>query len=296
MRNKVKARLKRAAYMFLTFIIIAALIVAGVIIGIDIVDMFRAVTVNRQVQEMYHSGLSRGGVFAFMGRAYAGEAPAGADGMDEFAPDTSLNVQEDFALLYEENPDIIGWLTAGGDIDLPVVQRDNEYYLNHNFYGQADSNGTVFLNEMNVFYPRDKVLLIHGHNMRSGAMFGQLRKYADEAYMRGHALITFRTIYDEQTPYYVPVAAFDASMQPQAAGYFDVTPMNFATDEQCRDYLEQVLEKSYWSAPADVTYEDELLMLITCSYKHEDGRFMLLCRKLREDESPEQMEELYKNN
>ena len=60
-------------------------------------------------------------------------------------------MQEDFARLYEENPDVIGWLTAGETIDLPVVQRDNEYYLSHNYFGEWDSNGTVY---RSYRYPR----------------------------------------------------------------------------------------------------------------------------------------------
>ena len=43
----------------------------------------------------------------------------------------------------------------------------------------------------------------------------------------------------------------------------------------------------------DVNAEDELLMLVTCSYQHEDGRFMLICRKLRPDETPEAVKALF---
>ena len=42
-----------------------------------------------------------------------------------------------------------------------------------------------------------------------------------------------------------------------------------------------------------MTVEDKLLMLVTCSYFQEDGRFVLVCRALRENETPEQISELY---
>ena len=71
--------------------------------------------------------------------------------------------------------------------------------------------------------------------------------------------ITFRSVYDAEDVYYVLVAAFNASMNPASAGYFDVTA------------------------------KDELIVLITCSYQHEDGRFMLYCRRLREGETPQAM-------
>ena len=36
-------------------------------------------------------------------------------------------------------------------------------------------------------------------------------------------------------------------------------------------------------------------MLITCSYDLVDSRYLLICRQLREDETPEEMEALYQN-
>lgn len=214
------------------------------------------------------------------------EAPIEQCGGQEMFAQT-LEIQPDFEALYQRNGDIVGWLTAGGDIDYPVVQRDNEYYLYHDYYGAPDANGTIFLNEFNVIAPRDSVLLIHGHNMKSGAMFGGLPQYADERYMREHALITFRSIYDAEDGYYVPVAAFDASMIPGAEGYFDITPMNFDDADRQTEFLAELKARSLWQSPADAAAGDELIALVTCSYRYADGRFVLYCRRLRADETPE---------
>lgn len=214
-------------------------------------------------------------------------------------------VQEDFLKLYEANKDIVGWLKAGDRIDDPVVQRDNDYYLTHNFYGKSDSNGTLFLNMNNALIPRDDVLLIHGHNMRSGAMFGTLLKDMNYEYMCQYPLISFRTIYDAEDVYYTPIAAFNASMMPENAEYFDITQIVFEDDtpdgtegterksKAYQAYLEDLDERTIWKPLVDVNVEDELLMLVTCSYFQEDGRFVLVCRKLREDEDPERLAALY---
>ncbi len=289
MKLSTNARMRRTAYVLLTIVMLAALFIAGAILVIDMVDMWRARVVRNEVQELYRPGASVGFPALWIGTAQAEETEPIPDAVPQALPE----IHEDFARLYEKNPDIIGWLTAGDRMDLPVVQRDNAYYLNHNYFGELDSNGTVFLNERNVLYPRDQVLLIHGHNMRSGEMFGTLREYADEAYMRSHALISFRTVDEAESPYYVPVAAFDASMVPQEAGYFDITPMNFVSEEAFQDYLQQALDRSYWRSPVDATMEDQFIMLLTCSYTHVDGRFALLCRKLREGESADAMQALY---
>ena len=282
---------RKTLYVLLTLVMIVALAAAAAIVAVDLVDMWRGHTVSDQVQKLYRPGASGGLLSLLIGSASAEEAPPAAD--EAFIPVQLPDVQEDFALLYEANPDVIGWLTAGEEIDLPVVQRDNEFYLSHNFFGEPDNNGTVFLNEMNVFYPRDSILLLHGHNMRSGRMFGTLTKYKDADYAHAHPLVTFRTIYDERTQYYVPVAGFEASMLRDGQGFFDVVPMNFETEEAFQDYLDRALRRSAWPVPVDVAPTDELLMLLTCTYHHLDGRFVLLCRKLREGETPEDMLGLY---
>lgn len=287
---------RKIIYALLTVVMVISLVIAGAIVAIDLVDLWRAGNVSNEVQQLYRPGASGGWLAALIGAASAEEEiPLAEDGAREetLAPVELPDVQEDFLLLYEKNPDVIGWLTAGETIDLPVVQRDNEYYLSHNYFGEWDSNGTVFLNERNVFYPRDSILLLHGHNMRSGAMFGTLVKYEKADYAFAHALLTFRTLYEEETAYYVPVAAFHASMLADEAGYFDVTPMNFDTQEAFQAYLDAVLKRSAWTSPVDVNTQDELLMLLTCSYYHADGRFVLLCRKLREGETAEEMQRLF---
>lgn len=293
MRNRNET-LRKGIWVLLTLVIIVSLAVAAAIVAVDVVDMWRADAVEEEVRQLYQPTASSGWLSALLGSARAEESPPLEEGQAEAsAPAVLPAVQEDFLPLYQANPDVIGWLTAGESIDLPVVQRDNEYYLDHNFFGEKDSNGTVFLNERNVFFPRDSVLLLHGHDMRSGAMFGTLAEYENAEYAFAHPLITFRTIYDEETPCYVPIAAFHASMVEGVAGYFDVTPMNFQTQQAFEEYLSDAVERSNWLSPVEADSQDELLMLLTCSYRHVDGRFVLLCRKLRDGETPEEMQRLF---
>ncbi len=213
--------------------------------------------------------------------------------------------QEDFRPLYDVNDDLIGWVTAGRTIDYPVVCYDNDYYLRHNFYDRWDSNGTLFLDVNNELYPRDDVLLIHGHNMKSGAMFGNLSAFMQLEYMSSYPIVTFRTIYDEADVYYTPVAVFNASMKTNNPDYFDITQWRFKDDPdsdraggdrrsaEYRAFLDDVTGRSLWEAKTDVNENDKLLILSTCSYFQSDGRLLLVCRALREDETPEMIAELY---
>ena len=69
--------------------------------------------------------------------------------------------------------------------------------------------------------------------------------------------------------------------------------MNFQTQQAFEEYLSDAVERSNWLSPVEADSQDELLMLLTCSYRHVDGRFVLLCRKLRDGETPEEMQRLF---
>ncbi len=231
--------------------------------------------------------------------AAATAAPEGAAEEEAaFNTEDTAPISEDFVELREMNPDIMGWLTAAEKIDYPVVRgKDDEFYLSHNFFGEKDLNGSIFMTQYNVLRPRDTVLLIYGHYLATGDMFGKLQKYMDEAYMRQNALIQFRTVFADETgsDWYVPVAMFSASMDDDEPQFFDIRPVNFDTKEEYQTYLDAAMSRSAWKAPVDVNTDDEMIVLITCSYNFINSRHLLMCRRLRADETPEQMKALYLN-
>ena len=257
------------------------------------------ITANQLIQATFVNERQRNTEIPKTG--YADQAPD-ADGAQE-AP----SVAADLADAYAQNDDLVGWLKAGEGIDLPVVQSDNTYYLDHGFTGEEDRNGTLFLNMNNQLFPPDDVLLIHGHNMKDGSMFGTLPKFERYDYAKEHPLVTFQTIYDEEPVYYVPVSVFNASMLPDHSRYFDITQIVFPDDaagevtdsstfrqsSAFKAYLDELRAVSLWESPVDVNVDDKLLMLITCSYDLEDGRLMVVCRRLRDGETPEEVAGLF---
>ena len=138
-------------------------------------------------------------------------------------------------------------------------------------------------------------------------MFGTLPKFERYDYAKEHPLVTFQTIYDEEPVYYVPVSVFNASMLPDHSRYFDITQIVFPDDEAgevtdsstfrqssaFKAYLDELRAVSLWESPVDVNVDDKLLMLITCSYDLEDGRLMVVCRRLRDGETPEEVAGLF---
>ena len=112
--------------------------------------------------------------------------------------------------LHNQNNDMIGWLKIEDTvIDYPVMQtmEDEQYYLKINFEKEDDKNGCLIMDTDSVVGEGTKELgyvegtepssnlIIHGHNMKSGNMFGNLDLYEDELYGKAHNIIYFDSLY-----------------------------------------------------------------------------------------------------
>lgn len=76
----------------------------------------------------------------------------------------------------------MAWLRIPDVVSLPVVCRDNTYYLNHDFFGRESDSGTLFLDEAHSLEYGTQYMVIHGHNMYDGSMFGLLSHYRKSGY------------------------------------------------------------------------------------------------------------------
>ncbi len=92
--------------------------------------------------------------------------------------------------LLQINPDYAGWLfIPGTEISYPVVYPENNYeYLNQTFEGKENACGCLFFE---ASYPpfSSENTVIYGHNMKSGEMFGTLKKYREEDFFRQNKTI-----------------------------------------------------------------------------------------------------------
>ena len=211
------------------------------------------------------------------------------------ALETPSPTQSSFSGLLEMNPETVGYLTVSRDISLPVVQRrfDNQFYLDHNFEGEESNAGTLFLDGFNMLSPEDDVLIVYGHNMKNGTMFHKLLEYENLEHLENNPLIYFDTIYKNRA--YVPFAVFSASMDEGSRNYIDLR--QFAFDESGFDaYIARMKKLSVWNVPVDVRYGDDVLLLVTCEYTYDNGRFVLALRSVREDETEADMISLVRSS
>lgn len=179
-------------------------------------------------------------------------------------------------LLYQ-NHDLVGWLQIpGGIVDLPVVYRDNSYYLTHDFYGRKSDGGTLFLDEKHPFLADTQYLVIHGHNMQDGSMFGLLAHYRRKGYMEKHPTVILSTLYREDK--YEVIGVLEVPVDPQKEGYVPYIGMRkFSSEEQFDSFMDMVKENAlYWKKGAVIDSSDAFLALSTC---YEEMRVVVMCRR-----------------
>ena len=189
--------------------------------------------------------------------------------------------------IYRQNSDLIGWLQIDGVVDLPVVYRDNEYYLTHSFTGREDSGGTLFLDQAHPMAEETQNLVIHGHNMRDSSMFGILSNYNKLAVLKNHAFAEFSTLYSVEE--YVVFAVLRVNTDPESDEYFNYTGTpQFVDDADFYRYTDEVKNRSMFDIPVDVQPTDAILTLATCV---EDDRLAVFLRKIRPGETKDALQE-----
>ncbi len=182
--------------------------------------------------------------------------------------------------LVEEYPSMYGWLTIDDTvIDYPVMQSpDPEYYLDHDYAGEESLEGSVFADPDAMFYPLDNFLVLYGHNMKSGNIFGGLSKYEDETYYASHDTITFSTRY-ETADYKIIAVIKTHILSESETGFRYYQTFGYSTPEEFAAIRAFVEDGRLYETGETLTYGDYILVLSTCEYTQEDGRLLLVAVK-----------------
>ena len=108
---------------------------------------------------------------------------------------TTFNKEVSFQNLHNENNDYLFWLyIPKTKIDYPVMMsRDNKDYLHSSFYKEKLYAGTLFIDALSSKRENQDNLIIYGHNMKDGSMFGTLKKWRDGKYFHEHKFIEIYT-------------------------------------------------------------------------------------------------------
>lgn len=158
----------------------------------------------------------------------------------------------DFDKLREINPDVTAWLYCEeADINYPVVQgKDNEFYLHTMFDGTSNSAGTLFADYRCKL--ADPVMIIYGHNMKNGSMFGR-----------------------------VPSAVFDNNsilwyITPKSYSAFHLVAGRVVAEDSDIYTLAGSNDISVVSSILNTKSYDKYMILSTCSYEYDGARYILI--------------------
>lgn len=191
-------------------------------------------------------------------------------------------VLKKYETLYNKNRKLIGWLKIEGcDIDYPVMQTsNNEYYLDHNYNQEYDKNGSLFLDkDCDAAFPNDN-MIIYGHHMKSGKMFGNLNYYSKESFWEDNKEFTFDTIYETGT--YAVMYVFRSKIYSEEEIVFKYYQFIDATSEnEFNSNMEEMANMSLYDTGVTASYGDRLITLSTCDSSEEDGRFVVVAKKIK---------------
>lgn len=180
-------------------------------------------------------------------------------------------ISVDFDALLAQCADVVGWIYCEDTrINYPVVQgADNDYYLHRFLDGNYSGGGTIFLDWLcpGDFSGRHSIL--YGHNMNDGSMFAGIRKYTDQSY------------YDEHPVMYLNTPAQDYRMD-LFSGYVTnamdsaTYDIGFVDDAAFQAFIDQACSRSNFRSDVEVTAEDHVITLSTCTYEYDNARYVLL--------------------
>lgn len=186
-----------------------------------------------------------------------------------------------FKRLREKSKDIIGWLCVDELVEQAVVQRNNTFYLNRDAYGNINENGALFLDEECDLTVRPYTLIIYGHNMKSGEMFGNLRRYEKISYYKSHPFLTFDSMYEDGK--YVVFAVSRINAIQKGNRYVNIRKLSAFSIQDRMKGIDQLMMYSTIKTPLDIQPEDQLLLLVTCG-SNENERLVVAARRVRDQE------------
>lgn len=184
--------------------------------------------------------------------------------------------------LYQQNSDLVGWIcVADTNINYPVMQTVSEpnYYLRRGFDKKYTVYGCPYVQEnCDVQSPSDNVI-IYGHHMNDGAMFAHLDKFKNEDFWQEYKTITFNALTEKcEYEIFAVLKTVVYTDSPDTFKYYRFT--NAETPEEFAAYVDKCRELSLYDTGVTAEYGDKLLTLSTCEYSRNNGRLVVVAKKI----------------
>lgn len=192
----------------------------------------------------------------------------------------SREVLKEYAIPYELNNHMVGWLRIDGtNINYPVVQTPDSpnYYLRRDFYGNQDTHGCIYAAEpCDINAPSDNITL-YGHRMRDGTMFAALEQYTKKAFWEEHPFIQFDTLTQHHTYQILYVFITESTL---GEGFQYQAFVNAYDADAFDDFIGTCKKLALYDTGLSAAYGDKLITLSTCDYSLENGRLVVVAKRI----------------
>lgn len=212
--------------------------------------------------------------------------------------DNGSSLTKNWKELKKINEDIVGWIKLDGTlIDYPVLENKTDtstyqFYLNHNYKKDWSSYGSIFVDYRAKQSVKSKNLVLHGHHMNDGSMFGNLLDYGgtwkegfkgDLNFYKTHPTFTFDTPKENAT--WKIISVFKTNTLDEHGEFFNYMQSNFNSSAEFMNFVYNVRVRSLFNCPVNVNENDQIITLSTCSYEFSEFRTVVVARKVRENEN-----------
>lgn len=162
-----------------------------------------------------------------------------------------------------------GWINIPKTrIDYPLMfYSDNSYYLEHDPFGREDKAGSIFIDKDCEDW--SGLVLIHGHHMKDGSMFGDLENYMDTEFANDN-----KYVYTVENGVSVKYRIFSIFTLDASKEGIDVS---FSNNSELHNYVMGLYNRSF--IKMDAPSSDKVIVLNTCSYNYENAHLIVCAAK-----------------
>lgn len=214
------------------------------------------------------------------------------------------------------NDEVVAWIYFENmDISYPILFSGDDKYLRKSLYGEYSVSGSLYVQGTNNPDFLDDITIVYGHNMRNLSMFGALRQYKDKGFYKTHQYFQILTedgmayrykvfayfdIYGGETDM-IDINFFDSEdpdtyvteMVPtegETEGTTEMISRILNEENTFENYLEVINKRKIEDTGVEVTTDDKVVELFTCSAK-KGNRFTVYGVKVAEHDFNEVEEE-----
>ena len=181
--------------------------------------------------------------------------------------------------LYLQNENMVGWISIEDTtINYPVMQTPKapNFYLKHNFKKKRSDLGVPYIQE-NCDLETSDNLILYGHHIKGGKMFGVLESYKDKRFYENHKTIRFDTL-TEQAEYEIIAVFKTVAYSGEGYRYYDF--VDAESEKEFDSYILKCKELALYDTGVTAAYGDKLITLSTCEYSAPNGRFVVVAKKV----------------